>query len=705
MLALDASALQLAKRGRLPIVCASEGAECGLACIAMVLSYYGARESLRELRQRYDVSIAGSTLRDIMNIFNDEGVTTRAVRLELSGLQSLPVPAVLHWNLSHFVVLKRVRGENVWVHDPVSGERVLTLEQVSRHFSGVALEVTKTHLIGHRPASRDTRLSDLWTSITGLPAATTTIVFLSIFAQGCFLVIPLLVRSLLDAELAGEGASLPLLIAASIGIVSVFQAASESMRKWSLQVCSSSFLYHVSSNLVHHLFTLPTQFFERRSLGDLLSRIGSLTQIQELLSEVMSSVFVDSFVLLICAIILVTLSPSVALVIFVSITLCLVSNLFFSGLIKSKTEEKLYASAAEQTVLLECIRSFLTIRLMGTEAERVGVWRNLYAKSISSSLTSSRLEIMAEAIQTVILSIQLAVIVLQSVGLLGVGKLSIGGFVAIIFYRQLLSDTAKSLLKRLTQIIMLRTHVSRVGEIISAKPESEGREEPSMSRLWEGDAVIRLQEVSYRYAGNLPPVLNDVSLSIERGEFVAFVGPSGSGKSTLLKLITGLYAPSSGEIYLGNQLAKPATWSRWRRRVGIVSQEDRLLTGTLADNIAFFDPDLDMDKVARAATLAEIHDQIGKMPMQYMSLVGDMGVALSAGQIQRILIARSLYRSPDVLILDEGTANIDPDNEKLIGKTISALPATRIIVAHHSSLVDYAERVYKVADGVVTRVR
>ncbi len=210
---------------------------------------------------------------------------------------------------------------------------------------------------------------------------------------------------------------------------------------------------------------------------------------------------------------------------------------------------------------------------------------------------------------------------------------------------------------------------------------------------------IEARNLTFRYGASDPVLIDNCSLTIPHGEFVAITGPSGSGKSTLLKLLLGLYPTDAGEILLDGHVATPALWRTWRAQIGVVAQDDRLLSGTIADNIAFFDPDLQMERVIHAAANSRIHEEILRMPMQYLSLIGDMGSALSGGQRQRILLARALYRDPKVLILDEGTANLDEVTESAIVDLIAGLPITRIVVAHRPALVGRADTVYLLQGG------
>ena len=304
-------------------------------------------------------------------------------------------------------------------------------------------------------------------------------------------------------------------------------------------------------------------------------------------------------------------------------------------------------------------------------------------------------------VQSVVTGLQTVLVIYVAGTMILSGQgFSVGMLFSFLSYRQTFTDRALALVNQLVQFRFLRLHLDRLSDIVMTR--ADGTDETI--GLLEVEGCMRLKEVSFRYGATDPLVLEDIDLEILPGDYIAIQGPSGGGKTTLLKLLLGLNLPTDGTIELDGQRATPERWRSWRNEVGVVAQDDRLLSGTIADNIAGFDPDLDMKRVVAAAIAAQVHADIMRGPMQYLTLVGDMGSTLSGGQRQRVLLARALYRKPKILILDEGTANLDEQNEALIADLIDGMPITRIVVAHRPALLRRAKRVYVVRDRKLTIV-
>ncbi len=691
-------ALNFERRRKLPVVLASEGAECGLACMAMIAAYHGHEIDLNGLRQRFSISLAGATLRNLMSLADQLAFESRPLRIGVDALAKVRTPAILHWDLNHFVVLKAVERDRVVIHDPARGVRTLGREDVSNHFTGVVLEVVPKADFQKTEARVDVRISSLWSRQRGFVPAFVQILSLSLALQIVAFAGPFQIQLVVDEAIGRMDENLLTVLALGFGGLMLLQLGMTALRSWMLQVFGSMLTYQMVGNLVHHLLRLPSNFFEKRHVGDILSRLGSTSPIQDALTRGLIASVIDGVMALFAAVILFVYSPLLAGVVCASILLMLVLAAVFYPFLRSRTEEQLIASAKERSHLMETVRAAVTIKLMGREIEREAAWRNRYASTINASVSVAKFNILLGLFQNSVMAIQFVLVVFFGARLIidGAG-LSVGMLLAFLSFRQTFTDRCFSLINQGMEFTLLGLHLQRLGDIVGAAPETTG---PAVvgARVAGG---IEARALSFRYASSDPLVLREVSFEIAPGEFVALVGPSGGGKTTTLKLLLGLQSPTGGEVLLDGQPATPEHVRAWRASVGVVAQDDRLLSGTIADNIAFFDPDLDMARVIDAAEAACIHADVVRMPMQYLSLVGDMGSSLSGGQKQRILLARALYRQPAVLFLDEGTANLDEDTENAIGDLISALPITRVVVAHGPALVRRADRVLEVREGRV----
>ena len=666
----------------------------------MIARYTGHDVDLNGMRQRFPVSLAGTKLRTLMDLAGQFGLATRALRADVEAVGSLRMPAILHWDLDHFVVLKTIRRGRVVIHDPALGRRVLGMSELSKHFTGVVLELAPTARAAPVVARAPTRLRHLWSRIEGFWPALLQVLGLSALLQAAVLAAPFYLQLSVDEAIATGDVDLLSVLAIGFGGLVVVRVGLAALRSWTLQSIGFLMSFQVVGNLVHHLLRVRTAFFEKRHVGDILSRIESVRPIHETLTQGVASTFVDGSMALIAGVILFLYSPSLAALVIASVMLGLVYTYALYPAQRRRTEEQIVAAAKAHSHLIESLRASTVIKLTGREAEREGLWRNRYADVMNASFRAGKLTIGMTAGQGLISGLQIVLVVYLAARQIVAGDdFTIGMLFAFMSFRQTFTDRSLALVNQVVQFSYLHLHLDRLGDIVHAERDATSAQAEIASPIRGG---IAMRSVSFRYGTGEPLALDDVDLDVPPGAFVAFTGPSGGGKSTLLKLMLGLYPPGGGDIRLDGALATPAVWPSWRKHVGVVTQDDQLLSGTIADNISFFDPEIDMAKVQDAARAAKVHDDIVSMPLQYLSPVGDMGSTLSRGQHQRVLLARALYRDPRVLFLDEGTANLDQDTEAKIVELVASLPITRIVVAHRPALLQAADTVYHVVDGTVS---
>jgi ATP-binding cassette subfamily B protein RaxB len=493
----------------------------------------------------------------------------------------------------------------------------------------------------------------------------------------------------IDQALSRSDDQLLLVIALAFGALAILHTTVEALRTWGLQTLTATISYQVTSNLVRHLLALPASFFGKRHIGDILSRLGSAGAIQDILLRGALSSVLDGVMALIASVFLFVYSPTLALVVLGGVAIHVAVNFAWFPALRRQTDLSLAARAREQTHLMESIRASTVIKLMTAEAARTARWQNLFAKLTNIQLQLGRLQMAAHAVQN-LTSTLLTVVILY----LGAQKVlegegfTVGMLVAFVSYRQLFFDRVVSLAGAIVEFRYIGLHLERLGPVVNSAADLAAQPELLPAPV---QGAIALKRVGFAYEER-SALFEALDLEVAVGEHIGIKGPSGEGKSTIVKLLLGLAAPSSGQVLIDGEPATPRLWRSWRQTVGAVTQDDTLLSGTIAENIAFFEHQGDLDKVEHFARLAFIHDDIQAMPDGYATRIGDMGAALSGGQRQRLFLARALYREPKVLILDEGTAHLDEETERRIAVMISGLPMTRIVVAHRPALLEAVDR-------------
>ncbi len=683
---------------RLPVIVAAEAAECGLACLAMIGDYHGHEVDLNGLRQRFPISIGGVTLKSLMDIARSLSLAPRALRVGRDAIGKLALPAILHWDLNHFVVLKSVGKTGVVIHDPALGARSLELSEFSQHYTGVAVELTPGQNFNPIVAKRPVQLSGLWSKLTGLWPSIFQILALSAAYQVATFALPFHMQLVVDEAIGRGDYDLLTILALGFGALTLLHCGLEALRSWILRVTGSMMLYQVAGNIVRHLIRLPLSYFEKRHVGDIMSRIESTSSVQDAITRGMAAALVDGVMSIILAWILFVYSPLLAGIVIGSLALTVCVSLLFYPMMRAQVERRALASAREQSYLMETMRASATIKLMGAESLRESGWLNRYAAVTNAAIGAAKTEVMLKFVQTAIIGLQTVLIIYMGARQVLEGDgFSVGMLVAFMSFRQTFSDRTMSLITEAIQFRLLGFHLGRIADIVTSEVDPSVGVEPALQHAVKGG--LEMSDIRFSYGVGDAVVLDDLNLKIEPGEFVAITGPSGSGKSTLFKLMSGLHSPTGGQVMLDGRAATPDMWKSWRGQMGIVAQDGQLISGSIADNIAFFDHDLDMAAICEAAMAAGIHDEIMHMPMQYLSLVGEMGAALSGGQKQRILLARALYRRPKVLLLDEGTANLDEASEMRIADLVESLDITRVVIAHRPALIRKAQRVIRIEGG------
>jgi ATP-binding cassette subfamily B protein RaxB len=685
----------------------SESSECGLACLAMVASFYGHYTDLPDLRRQFSISLKGATLAQLMRHASSLQLSARPLRLELDELDQLTLPCVLHWNLNHFVVLKKVqknwRGQvRLLILDPAVGERSLSLEQASKHFTGVALELTPTASFKARDERKKIAIRDLTGKVLGLRAALVQVIVLAVVLEIFAITSPLFNQYVIDEVIVSGDQELLTVLVFGFGLLLITQTAIGLARSWFLMRWSMDISFQWGGRLFAHLIRLPVSFFEKRHLGDVVSRMGSMGAIQNTLTSLFVESALDGVMALMALGMMLMYSPKLTLLVAVSILLYALLRWAFYQPFREASQERLVLSAKESSHFLESLRAITPLKLFGREQERLARWQNLRMDVQNRDIRTQKMGILFKVSNTLLFGIQGLLLFYIGAGLVVENTLSVGMLMAFSSYAGTFTGRVFGLIDLFVKVKMLSMHSERLADIVLEEIEPELVQETDLSRL---HCTLTLKDVKFRYAEGEPWVLNGVNLTIPAGQSIALVGPSGCGKTTLCKIILGLLKPTEGEVLIDHIPIKQIGLSAYRQLVGTVMQDDVLLAGSIQDNISFFDANMDLQRVEDCAKQVAIHQEISVMPMGYQTLVGDMGSSLSGGQKQRILLARALYKQPKILALDEATSHLDIENERKVNHGLSQLHLTRIMVAHRPESINAAERVVGLEQGIAVEIR
>ncbi len=691
----------------------SESSECGLACLVMVANAHRLQLDLSEVRRRFAVSLKGATLQQLITHASQLQFNSRPLRLELDELAQLQLPCILHWDLNHFVVLKRVGRNNITILDPAVGERKLLPAEVSRHFTGVALELTPN--ADFKPADQRQRvaLSAFTGKVLGLKRSLFQIFVVAVVLELFAIASPLLNQLVVDDAIATHDLDLLSVLIIGFALLMVIQTAIGLARSWMVMVLGQSLSLQWTSNVFAHLVRLPVEFLEKRHLGDVVSRFGAVAAIQKTLTTSVIEAVLDGIMGLAALGMMLLYSPKLAAVTVGATAIYGLMRWAAYHPFRQAASERLIVSARENTHFLETLRAITPLKLFGREQERRARWQNLLVEVQNRDVRTAKMNIAFSVGNTFVFGVENLLVFWLGAGLVmksGVGGVSaamaapftIGMLFAYIAYKGQFTGRVSALINYAVEIKMLSLHFERLADIVLAEPEVDNVPPNDLAHL---QPSIELRNVSFRYGEGEPWVLKDMNLQLQAGQSVALVGPSGCGKTTLLKVLLGLLHPQEGEVLYGGVPVKHLGIQNYRSVIGTVMQEDVLLAGSIADNISFFDLRSDLQRIHACAALAAVHDDISKMPMGYQTLVGDMGSSLSGGQKQRVLLARALYKNPRVLALDEATSHLDIANERRVTEALATMSLTRIIVAHRPETIAGAERVVGLDRGRALELR
>ncbi|TPN82758.1 peptidase domain-containing ABC transporter [Aquimarina algicola] len=685
-------------RKELPVILQTEMAECGIVCIAMIANYQGYKTDLNSLRRKYSISTKGATLQDLIKLANSLDFNTRPLRLELEELVQLKLPCILHWDLNHFVVLKKVKHNYIIIHDPAFGIKKISIQETSKHFTGIALEITPTIDFKPKKDIRKAKLSDFWSNIKGVKRVLFQILLLSFLLQIFSIVSPFYMQLVVDDVIISRDLNLLLILALGFGFVKIVSILVESLRSIVILYMGTQLSIQMASNLLRHLLKLPLEYFEKRHIGDIVSRFGSIEEIKQLLTTGIIETIVDGIMAIGLLVVMLIYSFKLTVLVLIALVLYFLIRFLLYKPYKELQEESLVTDAKQSSNFMETIRGIQSVKLFGKESDRITLWHNYYADSMNNGIKLGKLTILYSLINSFLFGIENILIIYLAANSVINNVMSVGMLYAFMSYKGQFISKSSALIDKIIQFKMLSLHLQRLGDIVLTDKEKDME---GLVDSFNFNGNIFLKDLCFRYSDNEPFIIKDLNLKIKSGSSVAIVGSSGSGKTTLMKLILGLLKPEEGTILIDEIEITKIGLNNYRKSIGTVMQNDELLSGSLAENISFFNQDFDQNLIEESAKMAAIHEDILKMPMGYNTLIGDMGSSLSGGQKQRILLARALYKKPKILFLDEATSHLDVGLESIVNDTVKNLNITRIIIAHRPETIAMADRVILLQNGKI----
>jgi ATP-binding cassette subfamily B protein RaxB len=677
---------------KIPMILQTESSECGLACLAMIAYYHGYRTDLFILRQKYPISQKGATLHTLVKIAQKMRLTTRPLRLELDELSQLRMPCILHWDMNHFVVLKSVSKNKVTILDPSYGQRILTTKEISSHFTGIALEVWADSDFEKKEDKANIRLFKLIGEIKGLYGSLGQILILALVLEVFALTSPFFMQWVIDHAIVSADSNLLTTLVIGFGILMFLTQLTSLLQTWIGMYISTTLNVQWKANVFHHLTHLPSQFFQKRHLGDIISRFGAIDNIQSTLTTTFLTVILDGMMTVFTLVMMFFYSPTLAWIAIGAMIIYGVLRWIWYAPLKRATEEQIIHSAKQSTHFMETMRGIRAIKRFNKEDMRKDTWLTLFVNTINAGLYTQKLGLMFGFINGIVFGLENLIIIYLGANLVIDSTFTVGILMAFIAYKNQFGGRVSSLIDKFIEVKMLSLHGERLADIVLEKTEKSDYL-PLLEQKNISNYDIQVKNLSFAYSDDEPSIIDNLSFHIKDKESVAIVGATGCGKSTLMSLLMGELTPKSGEIKIAGKIHQNMAELNALGIIACVSQDDTLFAGSLIENISFFDDKLNNDWAEECAIMTGIHDEIMAMPMGYQTLVGDMGNVLSGGQKQRILIARALYQKPKILFLDEATSHLDINKEYQINEMIKSLGITRVMIAHRSETIASADRI------------
>ncbi|MHB8690419.1 MAG: peptidase domain-containing ABC transporter [Solirubrobacteraceae bacterium] len=699
----DASAEQLpwTPPRRFPLVRQIDEADCGPACVAMLCRAFGERVSLNFIRHSVGTGEQGTSLRGLQSGGAEIGLEVAALKSSVSHISNLSLPAILHWEGNHWVVLYKLDAERAWLADPGRGLRTVALSELEDNWSGFAATARPTARLADAPRER---LEAGWLVQFLAPHRKRLLIALAmaLLTAGTEMLPPILSQNVIDAVLGRRGAGRVNVLVGIMVVVLLVSLAASLVQRRVIARTAVELDGDTLDFITGRLLSLPLSYFQSRRTGDIERRLSGMRQLRQIVVQSAPTALAGAVQLAVTVVIMFSFSWVIGLTFLATAPLYALLMRLSSTRLRPTFDslEESYARHASKQI--DAIKGIEAVKTAGAEpAMRSKILREF--ERLADRVFNADFVLMSYGAAVQLVGFAIFVLFLWIAALLAIdGTITVGGVVAINSLVLLANAPIATMLGLWDQLQNAAVLLQRLQDVLDAEleqstPDAELRSVPTLG----GQLTLRRVGLSYRDAPDRP-VLTDVSFTLEPGMSLGLVGRSGSGKSSLLRCLAGLLVPSTGAILYDDVDLRELRWTELRRRIGFVLQESYLFDDTIAANIALGDVTPDMEQVARAAEIAAAAEFIAELPLGYLTRIGEAGIKLSGGQAQRIAIARALYHDPPIVLFDEATSALDTESERAVKDNLDRVMANRtaVIVAHRLSTVRDADVI-----GVLDRGR
>lgn len=688
---------------RFGLVEQAEEMDCGAACLAMICKHYGIPMTLGKLRELANVTTAGATLDSLARAGESLGFTTRGVQCTFDSLRGFDLPFIVHWEGYHYIIVYGVSKDHVWLADPALGFRKLSLEDFERGWSGTCLLFAPGPNLVQLSASRSP-----WLRFVGYLTPYKKILmhlFLATFViQVLGVIPPLIIQNILDGVIVHQNIGLLHLLILGLIISNVFSQLMSMVRAYLSNFMVRNMDFAMMSQFFRHTMSLPFSFFAKRKTGDIFARFQENQTIRAFLTESTVTTALNLLMVFIYFAIMFFYNAKMTLVLIAFVIPIMALTLIATPKIKNYARESFAASTDSKSFLMEALSGVETVKGMGIERPVRLRWEKKYAKALEVQYRAHAFSILIGFVSQLLNAATTIAILWVGANLVLAREMTIGQLIAFNAFMGSVLSPLMGLVGLWSMLNDAGVAMERLGDVLDIEPEQKPEDLPSRVMLPDLQGEISLNGVYFRYGDtDTAYVLENISFDIKPGELVAIVGRSGSGKTTLAKLLVGFYAASEGKMTVDGYDMNVIDKAFYRAQIGYVMQSNLLFSGTIAENIASGDDTPDRRRIEEVAKMADAHAFISKLPLGYEQIVGERGIGLSGGQIQRLCIARALYHDPRLLVFDEATSALDTQSESNILSNMHEIlkGRTAVIIAHRLSTIMRADKILVLYEGAI----